>query len=354
MDAREEDEEWAAHLAAADVLILKAQEYVATAEAAGTGLRATCDALLGTSKFILLSAGGTNGFSHIGIVCAADLLRPGWLLDEVEGAAGTSIGAFVALFVALRASVREILALMIWQNVLGINSLVELMRVFHQNGLIPLASVEQRIALCLERLGHPASLSFRQMEDSGARKFAAFGTLLGGTPATSAQTVCFSVRDFADMPVARAVAASMAVPLAIAPYYNGLQPFPIVDGGLSEPLPLSFFPLEESLMVCSMKTDLGLPVDHRLKDIVWHVFSLLMVDRLDFWIKAAPPAIQQRIVIGRFPFSSPTRVLAPAELEANFLGGVSSALFKWHGPALVRTFTEWWLQWPALWNRPSS
>ena len=182
-------------------------------------------------KYAVFSGGGQRGLAYLGALGALQQVHGIDLAKALCGAAGTSVGALFALFMVLKLSPSQASKEMKGTGFRDICSLNPGM-LFTRYGMDDSERLRARLDDLLTRhTGLPKPVTLAQLYARTGRELVCVATDI-----STASPYYISARTEPDMPVSRAVAVSMSIPLVFCPFlHNGKV---LVDGGLADGFPM--------------------------------------------------------------------------------------------------------------------
>lgn len=209
--------------------------------------------VINTSKYVVLGGGGVYGFAYCGIIMAIQrhLGSDAWasFYENLKGCIGTSVGSLVALLVCVGVVGDRLVELISrhvpWSKInIGLNprSLIE------NCGLESRAILLMIVQVCMEHAGLSIRTTFSDVQRLTKKHFVCCVTDLENSSA-----IFMDHNSHPNLSVAEAVVASMCVPILFEPCSIDGRVY--VDGGLTQNVPLSFFPIDESLVIRLDPTD---------------------------------------------------------------------------------------------------
>ena len=185
---------------------------------------------------LVFEGGGVKGVAYAG---ALDVLEQRGVMAGVRRVAGTSAGAYTAMLVAIGCSAAEIRALATATDYAALEDRLDPLRLATKYGIYAgralLAWIERSVAA----RGGPADLTFAQLAAAGGRDLRVFATDL-----TTRDVREFSRRATPGVAIAKAVRASMSIPLLFAAwrFADGVPDDHVyVDGGVVMNYPVAAF-----------------------------------------------------------------------------------------------------------------
>ena len=197
-------------------------------------------------EFYVFSGGGVKGIAYMGSLLALEEYhRRGWLRREsLRGCIGTSVGALFALACVIGVPCGKLFDMLFRDHLLAdLEPALNLATVGSTFGLNDGGALRWMAASVLKQAGEDEAMTFSQLRDAGYPDLVVTCTNL-----SSMKVVHLSHANEPDMPVATAIAASMAVPVLFEPVTWREEL--LCDGALVENTPIHFFPLERSLVFC--------------------------------------------------------------------------------------------------------
>lgn len=198
-------------------------------------------------RYLVFGVGGANGFAHVGALRALERIweNDGKVLrHEIQGAAGASVGAMVALAFVLWYRADELQATAIKeleQHKMTFEKL-NILNLYSNKGLLPanlIASIVRR--LIRHKIGNE-DITFRELHRLQACKL-----VFSAHNLTTLRSELMSVDTTPDMPVWKACTMSCLLPIIFeSMWHNNCE---YVDGGVSNSLPYELFPRDETAAV---------------------------------------------------------------------------------------------------------
>lgn len=197
-------------------------------------------------KCLALGGGGNLGFVHLGVLDILDKVNgPNWCIEHFSTFVGASIGALLAFYFYARCPPRLVvhrLLPMFLKKELG--KQFSAWRALATGGLLDIDQFEGVVREFLLQLDIDPMLSLAQAHDLyGADGKRHFACAVANLSRNCTQYICHQT--FPDLPVARALAISMAYPLLV-----GLCPLrgeEFSDGGMFGMVPLEYTPAKDTL-----------------------------------------------------------------------------------------------------------
>lgn len=185
-------------------------------------------------KEILLSGGGTNAMTIIGVL---DVLYNNSVnsFDNVKKWVGASAGSMIAIFMCLGYTPQSMYKLLYHCDYTTFNNLTcdMILGYFDSMGVITADPIVTLIELALEKKGYTRSMTFRELFDHTQKELG-----ITGYNMTKGITEYFSYKTTPTMEIRLASKISISVPFVFCPVrYNGSM---YVDGGLFEHTPARF------------------------------------------------------------------------------------------------------------------
>lgn len=181
-------------------------------------------------KNLVMSGGGIKGIAHIGALCALD--EKGYL-DDIEIIAGTSIGAFIGVLIAIGYKPKELYEFVTIFDIAKMGS-------FKPNQFLNKYGLDDgsRIIMVVKKMfmnkGISENVSFKELHDVNNKKI-----IMTVTCINDKNAYYYSVDTFPDMSVIKALRMSISVPLYFTPIeHNGYM---FVDGGCIDNYPIQLF-----------------------------------------------------------------------------------------------------------------
>jgi predicted acylesterase/phospholipase RssA len=229
-------------------------------------------------EYLVFSPGGIYGFAHVGVL---QTLEREWakagknLHHSLRGAAGSSIGAAMALAVVLGYNGRELeqFASEQLEELSAHLNEANLMNLYNRMGMLPPTAVqlfiERMVARKLGRHDHTFAEFAEEIPVSGRR------LVIGVHNADLMRDELLSAETTPDMSVTKACTMSCMIPVIFEPIaHNGCL---YVDGGLSNSLPYDLFDPDRTLAVYLQKV----PGQHRLLDLDRNRFLMFIAVLID-------------------------------------------------------------------------
>lgn len=197
-------------------------------------------------EFYVFAGGGVKGIAYMGTLLALEEYhRRGWLRrDSLRGCIGTSVGALFALACILGVPCAKLFNLLFRDHLLAdMEPALNLGAVGNTFGLNDGAALRWMATAVLAQGDQDEAVTFAELRDAGYPDLVVTCTNLSTMRVTH-----LSHANEPDMPVAMAIAASMAVPVLFEPvtWRNQL----LCDGALLENVPTRHFPIDRSLVFC--------------------------------------------------------------------------------------------------------
>lgn len=223
--------------------------------------------------YFIFSGGGIRGLAFVG---ALDVLHRLYrslgrdLLRDIKGAAGTSIGALVALLCVCGHEPAEMVRHLTCNGLTDIISNMEVMR-FHENyGLINGNFLQEWVSRILDQRFGSADITMADLFLRTGKTLKVVTTDLAHN-----KRLVFDPVSSPHMLVRVAIAGSMTVPLLFPPVL--IADHMIVDGGVYDNFPIDVFP-RRGTMAFSLYTDLTHQVSH-VGDYIMNLFDSIFVRR---------------------------------------------------------------------------
>ena len=204
-------------------------------------------------KYLVFSGGGAKGMAFVGTLAAIEeftgVCSGGFSMQSIKGCIGTSICSIFALFAVCDMGSKEILQLILEDHILDdIEPDIDFNNLVREFGLDKGNRLKHIIHDILQS-------KFIDLLDVEAFESFTLGDLFERTrkalvcvctDITNGKLAYLSYENYGDMPVWKAIVASMSIPLLFQPVCHGGAMF--VDGVLLENLALSYYPIQESLI----------------------------------------------------------------------------------------------------------
>jgi NTE family protein len=206
---------------------------------------------------LVFSGGGVRVIAYLG---ALQVLEEKGLLKSVQEFCGVSAGGLTALMLALGYSL-NVLGRFCYEYDFGElrslepESIFEITETF---GLDTGENVQKLIHKILKHKGFSADTTFQQLAESGRAKSIRFWA----ADIQNLKPVEFSAKATPSIPVAFALQASMAIPLYYKPLVHPETKAYLVDGGVFDNYPLTFFSEDEIQQTLGFAFEVGtLPLE---------------------------------------------------------------------------------------------
>ena len=191
-----------------------------------------------TIKHLVLSGGGVTGFTFYGIL--RETHRDGlWKLENIETMYGTSIGAALAVILALGYEWDILDTYLIkrpWQNIFKID-LYSLLNVFDKKGIFDIKIFEEMMGPLFAGMEIPLDITMREFYEKTGKEIHMFSTELN-----SMRPVDISYKTHPDWKVVQGIYCSSTLPIVFEPYMETEESTNIkkcyVDGGFFINYPL--------------------------------------------------------------------------------------------------------------------
>jgi predicted acylesterase/phospholipase RssA len=191
-----------------------------------------------TVKHLVLSGGGVSGFTFYGIL--RETHRDGlWKLENIETMYGTSIGAALAVILALGYEWDILDTYLIkrpWQNIFKID-LYSLLNVFDKKGIFDIKIFEEMMGPLFAGMEIPLDITMREFYEKTGKEIHMFSTELN-----SMRPVDISYKTHPDWKVVQGIYCSSTLPIVFEPYMETEESTGIkkcyVDGGFFINYPL--------------------------------------------------------------------------------------------------------------------
>lgn len=191
--------------------------------------------------YLCFSGGGNKGYAYEGALLVLETKNPGFLKRQ-KGFIGTSIGAFLSLFLSLGATldqIREFLDI----NELNLMDHLELSNFFSTDTITPtrflLEFVEKVISKTLGK--QHTEITFQQLYAITEKELC-----ICVVNQTLQQIEYHSRKTTPNYKVTTSVQASMSIPFVFSPVTIGSSTY--IDGGFLCNTPLSYFPIDKTLV----------------------------------------------------------------------------------------------------------
>lgn len=183
---------------------------------------------------LVLSGGGMHGVIYIGALRYLYLEN---ILNTITHVAGTSIGSFVGLFVALKLSIDEMESIMynvFYKEEFNFIPRKDYFKLFSNLGLTSVKSITAELKKVIKEKYDIDDITFREL----AKRFGV-NMYISATNIIHCTNKIFSVDETPDLSVMTACEASMSVPFLYVPVViDGIYYY---DGGLSNNFPVKVF-----------------------------------------------------------------------------------------------------------------
>ncbi len=275
-------------------------------------------------EYVVFSGGGVRGLAFLGVwrvLEQAFAKRPRPLYDQLQGFAGTSAGAFIALMASVGCSEAQMQEECSVLDGMDILRHVDLLNVSEQWGFHDKRTVADRIRQILLKYAGHADITFRDLFLHTHKTFVTTATRVNdGTE------VYYSHTSTPDLEVWRAVTASMSIPVLFTPSRIGDEI--LVDGGMLVNLPLDVFPLHKTLALLLTRT---LPFRvASFRDYMMRVLYVAMDGIERARLSQLPRHLQHHVVkIDTKTFSSVEFALKPEQRRALMDLGAESLSLWW-------------------------
>ena len=250
----------------------------------------------GIIKHIVISGGGVTGFSFYGFL--RDTHRNGlWKLENIKTIYGTSIGAYIAVVLALGYEWEILDTYFIkrpWQNLFKFD-LYSILNVFDKKGIFDIKIFEEMIGPLFAGMEIPPDITMKQFYEKTGIEIHMFSTELN-----SMKPVDFSYKTHPDWKVVQCVFCSSALPIVFEPFIEEIlvphNPTSLdVDAFTEEHQPLES-KLSDSVIsnvdTCTEQTSkqkkcyvdggffINYPLDHCLRDTGAKLDEILAINKL--------------------------------------------------------------------------
>lgn len=190
-------------------------------------------------KYVVFSGGGQRGLAYAGAITALKDVYGIHLSRGLKGAAGTSIGAMFALLMVLGLDAKQVEQEIEDADMHALLSM-NIGLLLTRYGLDDGQRLETRINSLISRFTRLTKPSLAELQAFTGREFKCVAT-----DVCLNQPFYMSAATTPDLPVAKAVAISMAIPPIFCP--TPYQDKVLVDGGFVDNFPMHAFPLHETL-----------------------------------------------------------------------------------------------------------
>lgn len=236
-----------------------------------------------TCKYLSIGGGGVYGFAFIGLLRALEKERGRPFHVDVQGCAGTSVGAMIAAGVVLGGDFERLEQLMRRKSWDGFA--MSTVGLFESRGLSDHTFLSDMLTHMIEELGFSAALTM-----ADAHRITRKDLYICATDLAHDRQVVFHHAAHPDVRLIDALIASCCIPIVFQPKTIG--DMVLVDGYLCENLMLHQFPLSDTFVLRQeRKTDLG-----TLKDYLRAVISCSSVISEERQLQQLEHAERQRIV----------------------------------------------------------
>jgi hypothetical protein len=281
-------------------------------------------------KYMIFSGGGVKGYAYAGSILSLDKAffdKKLNLYQQLKGAAGTSIGAMMALYIVMGVRGQQLIKEVLNTNItetLKESSIQNLMDMF---GLCPMQNMKRIIYNILERFMGKGDITFQELFDITQKQF-----ICCVTNVHSRQPEYHSHLSTPHYKVFESICASMCVPLLYAPcVINGIC---YVDGGLTDNCPFKLFPINETFIMNMAfqhnRVDLS-SIQRYIACLISIVYST--IEKRQFEILT--PVEKKRIFHINIHEVSPMDIMLTADLKRHLISKGSSQLEKFINPNLI-------------------
>ena len=242
-------------------------------------------------QYLVFSGGGVKGYTYAGAILALDkafLKHNLNLYKQLEGAAGTSIGAMFALYVTLGIRGRQLKHEVMTKKISDTMQNMSIENLINVYGLSVPTMFRQSVFDVLERHIGNGDITFKELFDITQKHY-----------------VCCVTNVYSNMPeyhshlttpnykVFESVAASMCIPLIFSPCIINGQCY--VDGAFTDNCPFVVFPTDKTLIVCINSLDKCTDLSVVQNYIMRLMYNLLdTIERHNF--ESIPPHERRRIL----------------------------------------------------------
>lgn len=181
-------------------------------------------------KNLVMSGGGIKGIAHIGALCA---LCDNGFLDEIDTIAGTSIGAFMAVLIAVGYKPRELHDFVIMFDISKMGSFKP-NQFLDKYGLDDGSKIMVVVQKMLVNKGIPEDVTFKELYDITKKK-----VIMTVTCINDKMPYYYSVDTYPEMQIIKTLRMSISVPLYFTPVEHKGKMF--VDGGCIDNYPIQLF-----------------------------------------------------------------------------------------------------------------
>jgi hypothetical protein len=205
-------------------------------------------------KYLSIGGGGVYGFSYIGVMRALERERGRPFHVDVQGCAGTSVGAMIAAGVVLGGDFERLDSLMRRKSWDGFA--MSTMGLFESRGLSDHSFLRAMLTHLVESLGFSSALTMADTHRITKKELHVCATDLAHD-----RQVIFHHKSHPNVLLIDAVIASCCIPILFEP--KKIDDMVLVDGYLCENLMLRQFPLHETFVLrMERKTNLGTLKDY--------------------------------------------------------------------------------------------
>lgn len=181
-------------------------------------------------KNLVMSGGGIKGIAHIGALCALD--EKGFL-DNIDTIAGTSIGAFMAILVAIGYKPKELYEFVTIFDIAKMGSLKP-NQFLDKYGLDDGSKIMMVVKKMFANKGISENITFKELYELNKKK-----VIMTVTCINNKTPYYYSVDTYPNMSIIKTLRMSISVPLYFTPIEHEGQMF--VDGGCIDNYPIQLF-----------------------------------------------------------------------------------------------------------------
>ena len=195
-------------------------------------------------KYLVFSGGGVKGYAYAGAITALDAAffkKKKNLYQQLEGMAGSSIGAMFALYVAIGVRGKQLIKDVMQTNIMELAQHMTIENLMDVYGLCLPTYFKRTVYDILERHMGKGDITFQELFEITQKNYVCCVTNI-----TYNQAEYHSHETTPHYRVFESVAASMCIPLLFAPCIINGQCY--VDGGMNDNCPFRVFPSNESLI----------------------------------------------------------------------------------------------------------
>lgn len=197
-----------------------------------------------TIEYLCFSGGGSKGIAFCGTMIVLEDYRRHGMLCNIKGCIGTSIGALFALATVLEANSTEVFEMLFEEHILEEcvpqTNISNMCNFYGLDTGLGLKRLVCRVLQLRIPTGDCETITLKQLHDLTTKELA-----VTCTDITEGKVVYFSHKSHPNMPVMKAIVASMSVPLLFEPLEHENHMY--VDGGMLDNVSLAYFPRNKSL-----------------------------------------------------------------------------------------------------------